>query len=233
MKKIPVLLLAILMVLSLAACTGTVDASEPASKENPLKAIAGTWTVESINAAGKSLAQKEIERYGLDLVITLKSDGTGSIATPSNLKFTATISYTESSAKYLDTESPFTFDGNSHISLDYTMSNMTFSINLVKIAPEEDPRAGMWTVGSVKVSGKDLSLEEITDAGLYLVAVLYSDGTGIVTSPVYSGFREEITFTDNTVVYRGTEIPYTFDGNTIAFDYTMSGMTFTVTLIKK
>ena len=236
MKKLLVLLLSILMVLSLAACAGTIEEpdseSDPTPAENPLKAIAGVWTVESINAAGNSLAQNEIERYGLDLVITLKSDGTGSIATPSNPKFTATISYTESSAKYLDTEIPFTFDGSSRISLDYTMRNMTFSINLIQIAPEDDPRAGMWTVGSVKVSGRDLSLEEITKADLYLVAVLYNDGTGVVTSPAYSGFREEITFTDDAIVYRDMQIPYTFDGSTIAFDYAVSDMTFTVTMVK-
>ena len=131
MKKILVVLLAAVMVLSLVAC-----AEKPASREsaqptqNPLKAIAGTWEVEGISAAGKTLPLDQIKNYGLDLVITLKSDGTGSLATPSNPQFTATITYTASSAKYLNTEIPFTFDGSSHISLDYPVNGVTFSIVL-------------------------------------------------------------------------------------------------------
>ena len=226
MKRIITFLLVVLMTLSAFACTQKME-SQPQA-ENPLKKIAGTWAVESVKAAGQTLPLDRIASYGLDLVITLKSDGTGTIAMLSNPQFT----YNATTATYLDKQIPFTFDGDKHISLDYSVKDVTCTVTLVKIAAEENPMAGMWTVTDVKVSGRALSMDEIVETGLYLVVVLNEDGTGVVTSPAYPRLRESITYTDNTVNYQNLQIPYTFDGTHISFDYTASNVTFSVIMTK-
>lgn len=230
MKRMTAILLVALMAMSAFACTQMTGTQT--QTENPLKKIAGTWKVQDVKAAGQTLPLDQIAGYGLDLVITLKSDGTGTIATPSNPQFTASITYNETTATYLDTQVPFTFDGSNHISLDYSLKGMTFTITLVKIAAEENPMAGMWTVTDIKVSGRALSMDEMVETGLYLVVVLNEDGTGIVTSPMYPRLRESITYSDNTVNYKDLQIPYNFDGTRISFDYTANNTTFSVIMTK-
>lgn len=238
MKKIIAILLVALMALTAVACEKVAsytsgEGSAPQPTQNPLKKIAGTWAIESVSLAGKTLPIDQIEKKGLDLVVTLSSDGTGTIATPSNPQFTASITFDESSAAFNGTKIPFAFDGSSHITLDYELDGVAFAINLVKIAAEENPMAGMWTVTSVKIAGKSLSMEEIMKSDLYVVAVLREDGTGVVTSPLYPKLHESVTYTDTAFVYQNVQIPYTFDGSAISFDYEMGGVTCSLILTKK
>lgn len=67
MKKIAVLLLAIVMIASLAACS-----SEKASHND-----AGYYTAFSITEDGETMTQAELEEYGIDIYLELKEDGTG------------------------------------------------------------------------------------------------------------------------------------------------------------
>lgn len=245
MKKIIAILLVALMALTAVACEKAVsnpsgagaapaaDSSAPQPTQNPLKKIAGVWAVEGVELAGSTLPLEQVAKNGLDLVITLNSDGTGTIATPSNPQFTASITFDESSATFEGTKIPFFFDGGSRITLDYDLNGVAFGITLVKIAAEENPMAGMWSVTSIKIAGRSLSMEEIVKSDLYVVAVLNEDGTGVVTSPAYPKLHESVTYTDTAFVYQNVQIPYTFDGSAISFDYEMGGVTCSLILTKK
>lgn len=99
--------------------------------------LIGTWKTAKIAAGDYVLSENEIKSYGFDLLVTLNSEYTGTVTSPSYPNFKEEIAFNGSTVTYQGVEIPFLFEDDT-ITLEYSMNGIAFTVTLERAPEPED-----------------------------------------------------------------------------------------------